>query len=378
MIKWFDSRVMTGLPQLSNTQGDLVKMLTGLLVNGVNSKSIIRINYSNGFCELNIGASHGFIVNSVISIKGSKQTAFLDKEYRIISSTSTTIKFACEHLAVDEIGLTVCYAPIGWDAYFDSADRACYKSKNKKYPAYIRVDDRRFGGTSPNAAKFAGVELCLDMTDFDTASRQTPISGVYPTQNREYIEGRSNGWFKWYYSSGYNQQPDVTANTNTLSNYVLIGDESSFYLITHPYGGDNSALGGVMGVALVDDGLQESQVLIAKNQAIFRYSNPHESFMEETTAETYQTIGFSLSGIPVGTHATHRKISGLIDGKGRSNMLMKSPIYLFNDGKFNSFFKGIEVLPKTLPSAGLVESSQGKYFIADIGLPYQLAFFCGA
>ncbi len=45
MIKWFDSSLMTGLPVMTNTKGDLVTMLNALLVNGVNSKPVATVAY---------------------------------------------------------------------------------------------------------------------------------------------------------------------------------------------------------------------------------------------------------------------------------------------------------------------------------------------
>ena len=175
MIKWFDTKMMKNIPVIANTQGELVAMLNALLVNGFNSKTISSVSYANGFCTLTVGTDHGFVKHSVVNIQGSAQAVLTDSEFRITSITPTTISFKSASVN-QEVGLTVRYAPLGYTAHFQSEGKACYKSKNPLYTPYLRVDDTKLAGTEPKAAKFATVEICEDMSDFNSV-----IGGQSPT-----------------------------------------------------------------------------------------------------------------------------------------------------------------------------------------------------
>lgn len=274
MIKVYDSKKMTGLPEITNTQGDLLRMLRGLLVNGVNSKSVASLSYSNGVCVVDFGVTHNFVNYSVIDIQGTTQEALLGKDFRVSDITATTISFNCPAAVTNEAGLSVRYPPLGWEEYFSSTDKACFKSPNPLYQAYLRVDDS--AGLKPanfsTAAKFAGVELCTDMTDFNTASAQAPYDPLNPNKNREYgtFNGVSMmGWFKWYYAADYRtENPDGWNPEVGVRDYILIGDDSYFWLITYPYvGATNSGRAAVFGVPIVNLGGVRQQALVAVNSS---------------------------------------------------------------------------------------------------------------
>ncbi|MFT0771297.1 hypothetical protein [Psychrobacter aquimaris] len=239
MIKWFNSKTMSVLPVIDNTQGELVSMLTALLVNGVNSKPVATVSYADGVCTLEVGADHGFVAHSVVGIQNSTQSALAGGEFSLSKITDTTISFDVASTVINETGLNVRYAPLGYTAHFESQGRAAYKSKNPLHTGYLRVDDVKFAGTAANAAKFASVEICEDMTDFDTVvGAQAPYEASYPLQNRETISGRSNGWFKWYYSA---QSHPISEGASYPSpsgkkDYMLIGDDTGFYLVLYPNG----------------------------------------------------------------------------------------------------------------------------------------------
>ncbi len=238
MIKWFSSRAMPNLPVINNTQGELVSMLTALLVNGVNTKSVATVSYADGVCTLEVGANHGFVLHGVVDVQNSSQAVLNGSEFSVSALTPTTISFEVATPVTNEVGLTVRYAPLGYTSHFESQGRACYKSKNPKHTSYLRVDDVKFSGTDVNAAKFAGVEICEDMSDFNTAvGAQSPFEPNYPLQNRQTISGRSNGWFKWYYSAtalSFTETDRVSPSGK--KDYMLIGDDSGFYLVLYPDG----------------------------------------------------------------------------------------------------------------------------------------------
>ena len=374
MIKWFDSKNMTGLPELTNTQGDLVKILTGLLVNGVNSKPITTVSYTNGVCTLTLGANHGFVRHSVIDIQNSLQAGFIGKEFRVKSLSLTTVSFDCPVAVTVETGLTVRYAPLGWTQHFASEGRSCYKSSDPRYPAYLRVDDTRFGGTEVGAAKFAGVEICADMTDFNTATWQSPYNGNYPLQNRGFIPGRSNGWFKWYYSSGYWVSPDQSNSGVGTRHYMVCGDSTSFWLVLYPYMGAEKERASVVGMPLitVKNGLK--QCLVATSSFGLTGSGyPHKSFISSelnSVAPYLAGIGKSITGFPSPV------ISHVIDG-----MMLQSPIFMKDDGSIGMLtgqFERIGVLPSKLVDTSIVKVQNKLFQISDTGeVGYSIALDVG-
>lgn len=356
MIKWFDSAVMTGLPELTNTQGDLVKMLTGLLVNGANSKPVTTVSYANGVCTLTLGANHGFVRHSVIDLQGSLQDGFIGKEFRVKNLSVTTISFDCPIEVSAETGLTVRYAPLGWTQYFASEGKSCYQSPDPLYPAYLRVDDTKFSGTTATAAKFAGVEICADMTDFNTSSWQSPYDSNYPLKNRAFVSGISNGWFKWYYASAYSATPETTAAENGRRNYILCGDNRSFWLVLYPYVSTNSALESVVGMPLLTTkyGLQQC-LLSTANEA-----RPHMSFLNSSNsniAPYLKSIGRAVTGF-----------SSSVAGYYVDDILLQSPVFFKQStsaGLLTGALEGIGVIPSRLADSNILKARGELFKVID-------------
>lgn len=372
MIKWFDSKLMTGLPELTNTQGDLVKMLTGLLVNGANPKPITTVSHTNGVCTLTLGVGHGFVMHSVISIQGSKQAGFISRDFRINGISVDTISFDCPIAVIEETGLTVRYSPLGWTQHFASEGRSCYKSPDPRYPAYLRVDDTKFGATQAPAAKFACVEICADMTDFDTATWQAPYNTSFPTQNRAFITGRSNGWYKWYYSSAYVTNPDSEPSPTGVRDFVLMGDETNFWLVLYPYTGANANTAAVVGMPILDFGVNKKQALVSCNGYGLTSTNyPHQSFL--TSNSDYAAPFLSKKGFSRGT---------FVEGTAYpvSSILLQSPVFFTAvdiTPTLSSVFTGVGITPYTT-SNSTVKSGDKLLKSVDVGQnKYSLVFDMG-
>lgn len=376
MIKWFDSKMMTGIPELTNVQGDLVKMLNGLLVNGVNSKPVSTVNYSNNLCTLEVGANHGFVRHSVICIQGSSQPNFIGREFRVEDISISTISFRCGTVN-SEVGLSVKYAPLGFEQHFASEGRACYKSNNPKYPAYLRVDDTKLSGTSVDAAKFATVEICSDMTDFNSAAWQSPYDSSRPLKNRATIAG-SNGWFKWYYASAKYTQSDTNTSPEGVREYMLVGDESYFWLVIYPYGA-SAADGAVYGFARANYGVDDSQVLIATNslpEVAASGNYPHISFVSSgadgSVAPMYKQLSFAIPSLlslatNTGGNISFASINPLVAG----NVFLKNPVYLFYSEVLAEF---VGISTTNHKNNGVLFAGNKSYKTADIKQVYNIAF----
>lgn len=383
MIKWFDSKLMGGLPELTNTQGDLVKMLTGLLVNGVNIKPVSLISYSNGICTLDVGLNHGFVRHSVVDIQGSNQTPLKNNEFKVSSVSSTTISFVISSTVTNEVGLTVRYSPLGFEQYFASEGKCCYKSKDPKYTDYLRVDDTKFSGVGAGDAKFASVEICSGMTDFDTAVSQQPYLVDKPLQNRQ-STASGNGWFKWYYASAHTNLPDSTNSPIGRREYKLVGDGTYFWLILHPYVGVGiSRYCAVYGFAKLSYGNAEKQSLIATNG--IPVSNdaakyPHASFInagsEVSVAVLGKPLGFAIPTVlSVATNTNGiTSFSGKTETPNESDVLVKNPIYMFYSG-IKAEFKGVStsnIITDTVFFAGVssflsISTNQNYNLCFDLG-----------
>lgn len=377
MIKWFDSKLMGDkIPVITNTQGDLVKMLNSLLVEGANSRAVTSLAWADGVCTLTVPNNHGFLIDSVIVLDGSSQSVLQGAELRVTSVSATTVSFKCTAVT-NETGLVVRYAPIGWTKHFASEGRACYQSPDPRYPAFLRVDDTKFSGVSASAAKFSSVEICSNMTSFDAADWHEPYSATYPEQNRQSISGRSNGWFKWYYSSAYGATPDDGISPSGTRDYILIGDSTKFWLILYPYSDAGyKSIGSVVGMPLVTVELTKKQALVAKNGFGLGASVglPHLSFTADAPSSIIPFFGEMGEGVETSINS-----AVLYPAK---DILLQSPVFFRESSglKFLSgVFDGVGVVPSKGTATKLLKSDGVLYKL--IPMPnnrYDLVFNLGA
>lgn len=384
MIKWFDSMLMTGLPELTNTQGDLVKMLTGLLVNGANPKPVTTVSYVDGVCTLEVGASHGFLINSIISVQGSEQLAINGKDFKVKTLSATTVSFDCAEAVVAEVGLTVRYSPLGWTQHFATEGKSCFKSSDPKYLAYLRVDDTRDPNVAVNNAKFAAVEICENMTDFDTATWQSPYDANQPLKGRR-GSSDTTGWYKWYYAARRASNTDGEQPSFGVRRYALIGDKSYFWLIIYPYTDNevDSKYAAVYGFALADYGIDTKQVLIATNgegAPDASKNQPHMSFVNAYTkkgiAPFYDVLSFALPSYLAHTSESASDINMIATNTNIDNSLaLLLPIYLYSTA-LKAKFKGVYLSPNNLGS-DLIKTDDGMFKPISLNQPYYLNFKVG-
>lgn len=242
MNKWF-SFSNFGAPQFTNSFGALINVLDACLVDGYGNQDVTSIEVADGMAIAKFENSHLLKQFQVVEISGAADSS-LNGEYRILGLTADTIEFsvnAADQIATGSISCKV--ASLGWTKVFSGDQKAVYRAKDiAANPYYLRVDNSRDPVYNENYAKFAKVgilEGCSHIDDF--SANQVPYDSANP--NKNWIgtgAGTSaiNGWAKWYHAvsevAPTSQISDSSAPANNEKEWMLIGDESSFYLVSTP------------------------------------------------------------------------------------------------------------------------------------------------
>jgi hypothetical protein len=91
-IKYIDNN-FAGSPSLGYTQGDLVKLLKIILVEGFNKKTATSVNPESlgNIITITLPSGHGFNFNQIVNISGANQIDF-NSDYRVLYTDLTSIK----------------------------------------------------------------------------------------------------------------------------------------------------------------------------------------------------------------------------------------------------------------------------------------------
>lgn len=246
-IKWF-SFDNTNAPQFTNTWGCMIDVLDACLVTGFGSQITSSLVVENGVGIVTFGSAHNFKQFQVVEISGALDPK-LNTEFRIIGLSANTIEFVVDATDQTAAGTISCkVAPLGWAKVFSGENKAVYRAKDTEAnPFYLRVDNSLDPVYNTNYAKFAKVgilEGCSHIDDF--SANQVPYDSANP--NKNWIgtgAGTSaiNGWAKWYHAvseSAPSFQINETAlPANNKKEWTVIGDESSFYLVSTPVSQSN-------------------------------------------------------------------------------------------------------------------------------------------
>lgn len=247
-IKWF-SFDNTNAPQFTNTWGCMIDVLDACLVAGYGSQITSSLIVENGIGIATFGSAHNFKQFQVIEISGASDSK-LNTEFKIIGLSANTIEFAVDATDQTAVGTISCkVAPLGWTKVFSGENKAVYRAKDTEAnPFYLRVDNSRDPVYNENYAKFAKVGILESCSHIDDVSaNQVPYDTANP--NKNWIgtgSGTSavNGWAKWYHAvsevAPTSQFNETGSPSNTDKEWFIVGDSSSFYLVSTPVSQSNN------------------------------------------------------------------------------------------------------------------------------------------
>lgn len=239
-----------GAPELKNIYGNLNNLLKIVLTEGFNTKIIESFTSGGDTLEIILPINHGYKEDSVIKISGCSDP-ILNKEFRILSTTSISIKIYKPEGFVGEVvapfGET-SLAPLGYSNIFEDVDSGvlCLKSASTRTPAILRIIDKLPpNGYATTWAKYGRVTIGqeIDANGFF-------INNVKSPYHPEFIDceevgdkvsgaGGIHGFAKWDYSiypSDYHTIETNPANGVFPTNWYIIGDDKTFYLMINSQG----------------------------------------------------------------------------------------------------------------------------------------------
>lgn len=229
-----------GAPILGNAWGDLTAMLDACLVNGYNLKTIDSLSFTPGAvgqagtATATLSTGHLYQPGAVLLVSGADQAAY-NGEHILSATTATTVSFPIlvtapalppASPATSATTITCKTAPLGFDIAFTGTSKRAYRSPNPQSQRhYLRVDNSKDPLWNTAWAKYGKVTVMEGMSDIDTCvGAQAPFDANMPQKNHIGTPDGNDGWFKWYYRNAYNE--------SGASNWVLIGDDRSFYFMT--------------------------------------------------------------------------------------------------------------------------------------------------
>ncbi len=252
---------------LSNTWGDMIRLLDTCLVNGLPLTSITSATVdAQGDINLTLFAAHNCLLFQIVELSGFAPSGFNGK-YRIKGTPTTTTLI----LKAEKSGQTITttgsakLASLGYEIKFrdlNDVKRAYRAIDPTAAHPFIRVDESQSGeggGTYTSTyAKSAMVGLIENMTSIDdyadTSKLQLPLDTTDFTKNWK-ITGTGTsvvrGWSRWYWATNqppYSSSLGTTNPSNGNRQFTLAGDRSSFYLVrgTTPTSDIKSIIGAGM------------------------------------------------------------------------------------------------------------------------------------
>lgn len=300
--------------KLTNTWGDLIRLLDKCLVNGITLPVISSATVdSSGHVTLVFEENHKAVLFQIVQLSGFAPSEY-NLKYRVKGvPDATTLVLKSESAApstqeVTGIG-TAKLVSLGYEIiYRDAADvKRVYRAKNPtaQHP-FIRVDESISSGSGTYDAaycKSAMVGLIENMTHIDdyeaTDKQQLPFLPENPSKNWA-INGTGTsvvrGWSKWFYAvagighpfSGSAYLREATAPAVLDRQFTLFGDKDAFYL--NRCIGQNDAFKTLSGCGLYESALPSD---ITPNWFIM-------SMFWDYTANFQQTYSATNKGMPLG------------------------------------------------------------------------------
>lgn len=294
-VKVFHS-AMTGAPALSGSAGALLSVLDSCLADGWGTKTMTTGTITSGVAVLNFSGSAAPEVGSVILVAGATPTS-LNGEKKVTAIAAGSVSIATSE-ADGSISGTVTFkmAALGFTKSYTGTNKRAYKSSDiAATGCFLRVDDNGTG-----TARVVGYET---MSDVDTGT------GPFPTSTQ--------------LSGGYWWPKSNTADTSSR-NWVLVGDERTFYLYVSPHPTTYSTQGVVFAFgdlisnksgdawSCVLTGGDSSAVSTTSSNvaSCVGYGQPLSTSTAWVVARSHLAIGGSQQGYQTSAHAAGSGYSG--------------------------------------------------------------------
>jgi hypothetical protein len=359
-VKYFDS-TMQGAPQLTNAWGCMTALLDAVLVTGFNLKSVSEITQSANIATASIAAGHLFQVGQVVLIAGANQAEY-NGEFKVLSVTGTTFTFSVAGSPVTPAtGTMTCKAaPLGFEIAFTGTNKRAYRTPNVlSNRPFLRVDDGLDPSYTTTYAKYAKVTVAQGMSDIDTfVGARAPYDAAFPSRNEVGTGSATtgfNGWYKWIYAMGASSYM-ATIPTESVRDWVLIGDDRGFYLFntieagnlltthTQRTGYCFSDFDSFRSVDGFNTLLAAHDFYYASNMSVLNYSTPG-GFNDFPTSSAYTGKILMRSHLQIGGNVRTRfcslgtlsspMVSGRVTGvpwpNGPDYSLLLHPVYLHQE-----------------------------------------------
>lgn len=250
-VRYFDQDSFN-IPKLENRWGCMVDLLDFVLIQNTSDQdinSIVTVNDSTfedryWLTTLFLNKNHGLKANlSVIEIYGSEELVYNDI-FRVQEVTETTATIAFDKklhpIQPTDINSSVHakfkLSSLGYEKTFEGFQKAVYKSETKKNKVcYLRVDNSCPSGYDPSFSKFSRVSMfseidSIDDYNFKLGRLKAPspdgMSGNY-TKNED---GIFDIWFNTSKNGVVRYGLEGTSTLNSIPNFCIIGDKSTFYI----------------------------------------------------------------------------------------------------------------------------------------------------
>ncbi|WP_033134175.1 MULTISPECIES: hypothetical protein [unclassified Acinetobacter] len=334
---------------LGNNWGDMIRLLDTCLVNGLPFTSVTSASIdAQGDITLNLYAAHNALLFQIVELTGFSPSE-INGKYRIKGTpTPTQLVLKAEHAGktISTVG-TAKLAALGYEIIFrDLGDvKRVYRAKNPRseHP-FIRVDETISDGTNSYTstyAKYAMVGLLAHMDHIDDFNNpdvlQLPLDTNDPAKNWKITgtgTGVVRGWSRWYWARSTPPDNSNTSNDTTVSNgsrkFSLIGDSSTFYLLTELVVGNTGKI--LNGIGCINSDIE----LITKNW--FLMCTLSEKSASQLQGDQYGYWANAVGYQPLMRNSTTGCFYTTADLIGLNNHAYAYPIqHDFNSGSSNVF-----------------------------------------
>ena len=310
--KYITSR-HSGSPSLIREYGSLTNLLKTVLTEGFNRQIISSVDILSDqeIFKVNVPLNHGFTLNQVVIIEGADQQVF-NREYRIVNYDSEFIELIKPDTYLTSVStsteLTIKVAPLGYTIPYENEEEGviCFKNKSLKSPAILRMIDKLPPNDyDPSWAMYSRVTIGQQLDSAGNFSRniKAPYHPDYPyaEDTGDNVKGAPgiHGFAKWEYAIYYGNYDTAEYRTPSgtfPTDWRIIGDDKTFYLMIRSMGKDNfnyNLLG--YGNYLADNTLETTNICLQAKDG-FMPANSQDNYSFSRTRNFFGALNYSYSG----------------------------------------------------------------------------------